>query len=375
MSSFDVAVVGLGAMGSAALFHLARRGLKAVGIERFQPGHDRGSSHGESRAIRLSYFEHPSYVPLVRSAYENWHELERLTGETVLTTTGIVEAGRPGSRLVAGSLEACRLHGLDHEVLEPAEVARRFPAIQLPADYSVMFQPQAGYLKPELANALHLRLAQEAGAEVLTNTRVVAIEPRGEGVRIVTGHSTIEAGKVVVSAGPWIGELVPELKPHLFLNRTVLCWYEPIEPELFTPDKLSIFAIEGEDDLLYGFPDFAGTGFKCASHYSSGRLANADSARQDAGPEDEARTRRFLENYLPAGAGRLKAMKTCIYTMTPDEDFVIDLSPSDSRIVIASPCSGHGFKFASVIGEILADLATEGGTRHDIGRFGIDRFG
>jgi sarcosine oxidase len=374
LGGFDVAVVGLGAMGSAALFHLARRGVKAVGIEQFAPGHDRGSSHGESRAIRLSYFEHPSYVPLVRSAFENWRQLERLTGETVLTTTGIIEAGKPGSRLVAGSLEACRLHGLVHEMLDPAEVARRFPAIQLPPDYSAMWQPQAGYLRPELANALHLRLAQETGAEVLTSTKVIAIEPAGEGVRVVLADRMIKAGAVVVAAGPWIAELVPDLKPHLALNRMVLCWYEPKQPELFALGRLPVFAIEGEDDLVYGFPDFAGTGFKCASHYSSGSLPDADAARQDAGHADEARTRRFLERYVPGGAGRLKAMKTCIYTMTPDEDFVVDLLPSDPRIVVASPCSGHGFKFASVIGEILADLSTMGSTRHDISRFRIGRF-
>jgi sarcosine oxidase len=374
LSGYEVAVIGLGAMGSAALFHLARRGVKAIGIEQFTPGHERGSSHGESRAIRLSYFEHPSYVPLVKSAFEKWRELERLTGETVLTTTGIVEAGRPGSRLVAGSLEACRLHGLEHELLDPAEVARRFPAIRLPAGYSAMFQPQGGFVRADLANALHLRLAKEAGAALLTDTRVTAIEPRGEGVWLVTGQGPIEAGRVVVTAGPWIAELVPELKPHLYLNRMVLCWYAPVEPALFGLGALPVFAIDGEDDLLYGFPDFAGLGLKCASHYGSGRLASADAARQDAGPADEARTRRLLEKYLPAGAGRLNAMKTCIYTMTPDEDFVIDLSPAGPRVVVASPCSGHGFKFAGVIGEILADLATERTTRHDIGRFRISRF-
>lgn len=374
MSGFDVAVIGLGAMGSAALFHLTRRGAKAIGIEQFRPGHDRGSSHGESRAIRLGYFEHPSYVPLVRSAYGNWRELERLTGETVLTVTGIVEAGKPGSPLVAGSLEACRLHGLDHEILEPAEVARRFPAIRLPADYSAMFQPQGGFVRADLANALHLRLARDAGAEILTNTKVTAVEPHGEGVRIRIADRTIEAGSAIVAAGPWIAELVPELKPCLSLNRMVLTWFEPKRPDLFGLGAMPVFAIDGEDDLVYGFPDFAGLGFKCASHYDSGRLPDADAARQDAGPADEARTRRFLEGYLPDGAGPLKTMKTCIYTMTSDEDFVIDHAPSDPRIVVASPCSGHGFKFSSVIGEILADLSTKGSTRHDISRFRLGRF-
>lgn len=361
-------------MGSAALFHLARRGVQVVGIEQFEPGHDRGSSHGESRAIRLGYSEHPSYVPLVRSAFDNWRELERLTGETVLTTTGILEAGKPGSAMVAGSLEACRLHHLEHELLDAAEVRRRIPAVELPADYVSIWQPEGGYLKPELANALHLRLARDAGATVMTNTKVIGIEPTPGGVRVVLADRTVEAGSVIVSAGAWISDLAPELKPHLSINRMVLCWYEPKEPALFAPGRLSVFAIEGEDDIVYGFPDFLGTGFKCASHYASGHVAHADLARQDAGPADEARTRRFLERYLPAGAGRLMAMKTCMYTMTPDEDFVIDLSPADPRIVIASPCSGHGYKFASVIGEILADLATTGGTRHDIGRFRIDRF-
>jgi sarcosine oxidase len=374
LSSFDVAVIGLGAMGSAALFHLARRGVNAIGIEQFAPGHDRGSSHGESRAIRLGYFEHPSYVPLVKSAYENWREIERLSGETVLTTTGIVEAGRPGSRLVGGSLEACLLHGLDHELLSPAEVRRRFPAIELPDDYSAMFQPQGGFVRADLANALHLRLAKQAGATVLANTKVAAVESRGESVRIVTGDDVIDAGKVVVSAGPWVTELVPELTPYITLNRMVLTWYEPKRPELFELGRLPVFAIDGEDDLVYGFPDFASTGFKCASHYSSGRLASADAARQDAGPADEARTRRFLERYLPEGAGRLTAMKTCIYTITPDEDFIIDILPSDPCVVVASPCSGHGLKFASVIGEILADLSTAGETSHDISRFRVSRF-
>jgi sarcosine oxidase len=375
LDRYEVAVLGLGAMGSAALFHLARRGVKAVGIERFRPGHDRGSSHGESRAIRLGYSEHPSYVPLVRSAFANWRELERLSGETLLTTTGILEAGKPDSRMVAGSIEACRLHGLDHELLDAAEVGRRIPAVTLPPDYTAIWQPEGGFLRPELGNAVHLRLAEEAGATVLIETRVRAVEPAGEGVRVVLDGQTIEAGSVVVAAGPWIADLVPELKPHLFLQRLVLCWYRPMEPEPFALGKLPVFAIESEDDIVYGFPDFLGTGLKCASHYGSGTVPHADAARQDAGPADEQRTRRFLERFLPAGAGDLLRMKTCLYTMTRDEDFVIDLSPADPRIVVASPCSGHGYKFASVIGEILADLATERATRHDISRFRIDRFG
>lgn len=369
---FDVAVIGLGAMGSAALFHLARRGHKVVGLDRFQVGHDRGSSHGESRAIRLGYFEHPSYVPLARRAYENWAELERLTGETVLTKTGVLEIGKPGSVIFNGSVQASRLHLLEHEVLDGAEIRRRYPQFTLPDDYMAVWQPDGGFVRPELANRLHLELAREQGAEVRFGTQVLGLEPSGGGVRLRTDKEEIVAGRVVVSAGGWIGDLVPELKTHLSLARQVLCWFEPRTQEAVALGKLPVFIVDGEDDIAYGFPDI-GSGFKCASHLASGALAHADEAKQDAGAGDEARMRDFLEAYLPAAAGPLTAMKTCFYTKTEDEDFVIDLHPGDDRIVLASPCSGHGFKFASVIGEVLADLATEGGTPHDISRFRVGR--
>jgi sarcosine oxidase len=371
-SSFDIAVIGLGAMGSAALFHLARRGKRAVGIERFDRGHARGSSHGESRAIRLGYFEHPSYVPLARAAYEGWYELERLTGETVLTRTGVLEMGKPGSAIVDGSLAASRLHGLEHELLHAAEIRRRYPQFTLPDNYTAVWQPDGGFVRPELANRLHLELAERAGATVIENRKVMAIEPDAHSVRIVLEDGAIEAGSVIVAAGAWIGDLVPELRRKLTVTRQVLCWFEPRRAEAVAPGNLPVFIVEGADDIAYGFPN-VGSGFKCASHNDSGTLSHADVARQDAGPEDEKRMRDFLDAYLPDAAGPLKAMQTCMYTKTPDEDFVLDLHPSDPRIVVASPCSGHGFKFASVIGEVLADLATERTTRHDISRFRMDR--
>lgn len=369
---FDVAVIGLGAMGSAALFHLARRGARAIGIERFAPGHDRGSSHGESRAIRLGYFEHPSYVPLARAAYENWAALERLAGETVLTKTGVLEMGRPGSVIVDGSLDASRLHGLEHDVLDAACIRRRFPQFTIPDGYTAVWQPDGGFVRPELANRLHLALAQRAGATVFANRKVEAIEPGAGNVRVVTEDGAIAAGSVIVAAGGWIGDLVPELRPKLTVTRQVLCWFEPRRPGSVALGRLPVFIVDGEHDIAYGFPDI-GSGFKCASHHDSGILPDADSARQDAGAADEKRMRDFLDAYLPDAAGPLRAMKTCLYTKTPDEDFVLDLLPSDPRVVVASACSGHGFKFAGVIGEILADLAMRGETRHDIGRFRIDR--
>ncbi|MFL4994193.1 MAG: N-methyl-L-tryptophan oxidase [Microvirga sp.] len=374
MTTFDVAVIGLGAMGSAALFNLARQGRRVIGIEQFEPGHDKGSSHGESRIIRLSYFEHPSYVPLARRAMEKWRELEQLCGHNILTVTGVLEAGYPGCPIVEGSLEASRLHGLDHEVLDAAEINRRFPAFKVPPHWTGLYQPEGGFLRPELAIQQFVGLAERHGAEVRTGTRVLAIEPLGSGVRVRTEAGQIEAGSVIVAAGAWIGDFAPELKPHLKLTRQVLGWFEPLQPAYYAPDRCPVFILESEDDACYGFPDFAGTGVKAASHRKGAYLPSADDLSQDGGAADEAQIRRMLALAMPEANGPLRAMRTCMYTRTPDEDFVIDRSSADPRIILASPCSGHGFKFASVIGEVLADLALGKTPANDISRFKLERF-
>lgn len=375
MAAFDVAVIGLGAMGSAALFNLARQGRRVVGIEQFEPTHDRGSSHGESRIIRLSYFEHPSYVPLVRRALEKWRELEDLTGRTILTVTGVLEAGYSGSPIVSGSLEASRQHDLTHEVLSAADIARLFPAFKVPSHWTGLYQPEGGFLRPELAIREFVQQAERHGAETRTNTRVLAIEPFGAGIRVRTDAEVIEAGSVIIAAGAWIGDFAPELKPHLKITRQVLGWFSPLEPALFTPDRCPVFLLESEDDVCYGFPDFAGTGVKTASHREGATLPAADALAQDGDPADEAQIRQMFALAMPDANGPLRQMRTCMYTRTPDEDFVIDRSPADPRIVLASPCSGHGFKFASVIGEVLADLALGKASASDISRFQISRFG
>jgi sarcosine oxidase len=374
MTTFDVAVIGLGAMGSAALFNLARQGRRVIGIEQFEPGHDKGSSHGESRIIRLSYFEHPSYVPLARRAMEKWRELEQLCGQTILTVTGVLEAGYPGCPIVEGSLDASRVHGLDHEVLDAAEINRRFPAFKVPPHWTGLYQPEGGFLRPELAIQQFVGLAERHGAEVRTGTRVLAIEPLGSGVRVRTEAGQIEAGSVIVAAGAWIGDFAPELKRHLMLTRQVLSWFEPLQPANYALDRCPVFILESEDDACYGFPDFAGTGVKTASHRKGACLSSADDLSQDGGAADEAQIRRMLALAMPDANGPLRAMRTCMYTRTPDEDFVIDQSSADPRIVLASPCSGHGFKFASVIGEVLADLALGKTPANDISRFKLERF-
>src|SRR6478752_565793 len=211
MPQFDVVVVGLGVMGSAALYELARRGFRVAGIDRYAPGHDRGSSHGESRVIRLGYFEHPSYVPLLRRTYALWRELEAASGTKLLHITGIAEIGPPDGEVVAGTLAASRLHGLLHEVMDAAETMRRFPAFKIPADYVGVFQPDGGFIAAEAAMAAMLAQAQTAGAEIRTGVVVRSVTPRHNGVRIETGAGLIEARTAIVAAGPWLSKLMPDL--------------------------------------------------------------------------------------------------------------------------------------------------------------------
>jgi sarcosine oxidase len=375
MAVYDVAIVGLGAMGSAALYHLAARGQRVIGLERVTPGHDGGSSHGESRIIRMAYFEHPSYVPLLRRAYENWRALERATGTELLTITGILEAGIPGSAVVRGAEAAARLHDLPHEMLSARQVAGRFPAFALPSHWEGLFEADGGFLRPERAITTYIAAARELGATVRTHAEVTSIEPTTGGVRLRTDDgAVIEAGSIIVSAGAWIGELFPELGQHLRLTRQVLGWFEPVRPALVTSDLFPVFLLESEENIVYGFPNLAGTGVKVGSHLPGRQLDRAGEASQDGDMADAAPIRDMLVRYIPAAAGAVRNLKTCIYTHTPDEDFVVDKHKLYPQIVLASPCSGHGFKFASAIGEILADLATVGTTPHDISRFRLNRF-
>ncbi len=375
MPAFDVAVVGLGAMGSAALHHLAARGLRVIGLEQSTPGHDGGSSHGESRIIRLAYFEHPSYVPLVCAAYEAWRALERRTGREILTVTGILEAGHPDSEIVAGSLASSIEHAIPHERLTGRQITARFPAFDLPADWEGVFQPDGGFLRPELAIALQVEAARADGAEVRLGVAVRAVEAAPHAVRIVMDDGeVIEAGSVILAAGAWTPDLVPDLARRLTLTRQAVAWFEPVRPELTALGRLPVFILESPEDAVYGFPDVAGSGVKAASHRPGRVLAHASDARQDGAEADARQILDTLARYLPAAAGPVRRLSTCIYTSTPDQDFVIDQLPSDPRVVVASPCSGHGFKFSILIGQILADLATTGATPHDITRFSLSRF-
>jgi sarcosine oxidase len=374
MPQFDVVVVGLGVMGSAALYELARRGFRVAGIERHAPGHEFGSSHGETRIIRLGYFEHPSYVPLLRRTYALWSELAKASGRTVDQTTGIVEIGPSFGRLVSGTLAASREHQLPHEVLDAAETMRRFPPFRIPSDYVGIFQPNGGFVAAEASVQTQLALAKSAQAEIYLGVGVRMVVPEGSGVRISTGHGEIEARVAIMTAGAWLPDLLPDLHLPLRATREVMAWFEPRDAAPFAPGRFPVFILESRHGMHYGMPASPAGLVKIAKHHHHNETVYPDEPRRPVSEADEALIRPLLADHVPLANGPLVAAKTCLYTMTPDHDFIIDFVPEAPQIVVASPCSGHGFKFAPVIGEILADLALEGGTSHDIGRFRLDRF-
>jgi sarcosine oxidase len=341
-------------------------------LDRFTPGHERGSSHGATRIIRLGYFEHPAYVPLLRRSYRLWNELEATTGSSLLDVTGIAEIGPPNGSLVIGTLAAAQAHDLPHTILEASDLMRRFPGFRVPADYVAVVQKDGGLLRPEPAIAAFLQRAQATGAELRTGQRVRALEPRATSVQIVTDHGRIEAGTVVVAAGPWMTTLLPDLRAQLRVTRQVMAWFDPLDPALFRAPPFPVFILESRHGLHYGFPLDA-FGVKVGKHYHRDETVDPDTYDRSVSAPDEAVIRAALADHLPALNNRMRMAQTCLYTMTPDGHFLIDWIVSP-HILLVSACSGHGFKFAPVIGEIVADLVIQATTAHDIARFRLDRF-
>jgi sarcosine oxidase len=365
---YDVAVVGLGAMGSQAVLELASRGVRVLGLDRYHPPHTLGSTHGSTRIIREAYFEEPLYVPIVQRAYELWRRLEQRSGAELLTATGGLMLGAPDSEVVGGARASAVEHGLPFEELSAAEVRVRFPAYAVPDGHVAIFEPRAGFLAPEAAVEATLALAADAGADLRFDEPVLELD--GDTLR--TERGTYVAERIVVSAGPWLPELVPELAPLFRVARQPLLWLEPQEPELFRPERFPIFVWEWKPGwAFYGFPD-VGEGFKVAVHHH-GEQTTPESADRELRPADEEVIRELVRRFFPAGDGALRSAAVCLYTNTPDEHFVLDLLPRDERVIVASPCSGHGFKFAPAIGELLADLATGDRPRFDLAPFSLGR--
>ncbi|HTJ60735.1 MAG TPA: N-methyl-L-tryptophan oxidase [Candidatus Saccharimonadales bacterium] len=366
----EAIVVGLGADGSAAAAHLARRGVSVVGLEAFARGHTDGSSGGLTRVIRLAYYEHPDYVPLLKRAWELWRELEGDTGGEILRQTGGVYAGPREGELVAGSLRSAREHQLEHELLDPAALRARLPLFQFDADWWGVAEATAGYLLPDRAIAAHLAVAERGGADLHFSERVASWTRDGDGVRVITDRGTYRADRLVIAAGAWNPRLLPRIASLLEVKRVPLFWFEPVaEREALA--RLPVYIVDsGLGHGCYGFPYLADQGLKIATH-GAGTPTDPDQVDRETHPADEAPIRAFIHDRLPVAAGPVRMTKVCMYTVTPDEHFIVDV---DGPVAFASACSGHGFKFATVMGEVLADLALHGGTRHPIGFLSASRF-
>lgn len=379
MAMGTIIVVGLGAMGSSTALHLAQRGHRVLGFDQFTPPHPLGSSHGQTRIIRKSYWEDPRYVPLLFRAYELWRRLEIDTGQSLLHITGGLMIGRGGGDLVTCSTASAEQFGVQHEVLSAAQIRRLYPAFRIDDDWVALWERDAGYLHPEACVERQLRQAALAGAELHFDEPVMEWDALpGGGVSVRTTRERYAADHLVITAGPWAPQILRELNLPLRVTRQVVYWFEPIGSiELFRQERMPIYIREMEkgQPLLYGFPlTGADTeGVKVGLHGSED-VCSPDTVDRVIGANEERILREWLADALPLLAGRLLHAETCLYTMTPDEHFVIDTHPEFPQVTLAAGFSGHGFKFASVLGEVLAELATDSKPAYDLELFSLRRF-
>ena len=373
---YKAIVVGLGAMGSATLYHLARRGWRVLGIEQFTGGHDRGSSHGDSRIIRETYFEHPLYVPLVRRAHELWLELEKESGDSLMTITGGLMIGPADGSIVSGSLRSAAEHKLSHALLSPEEVRERFPAFRLARGLVAVLDPRAGFLDPEACTRAHLKLAQDAGAAVHFNEPLLDWNISGETVRVTTASGAYTADRLVLAAGPWTSGLVPDLELPLTIERQAVFWLDPgADATVYDRGQFPIYAYEYiAGNICYGFPRLP-RGVKASVMHAGETVRHPEKVHRKVGKSEVNPLRAALRPILPELAeSPVRESDVCLFTNTPDHDFIIDFHPFFPQVLISSPCSGHGFKFASAIGELHADLLTKGKTDFDLSPFRIGRW-
>ena len=375
---FDVIVVGLGAMGSAAAYHLSKQNTKVLGLEAFIPAHDKGSSHGESRIIRQAYFEDPAYVPLVLRAYELWDELQDESNEEILRITGGVAIGSPQRALITGCLKSAGRYGLEHDLLNAREMRQRFPQFALADNEVAFYEKKAGYLKPEEGIRHHLRCASKRGADLRFEEPVLSWKASrsGDGVTVTTEKQTYRARSLVISVGPWFAELVPSASMPVIVSRRVMFWLKPTsQPSAFDGRIFPIFIWEPEQGpMFYGLPRTRQAGEPKVGIHSGGEECTPSTIDRVIRARDELAIRAAISSRIPALNGKVSHAATCMYTMTPDQHFIIDAHPEYPQVSLAAGFSGHGFKFSSVVGEILAELAMTRKTSSDIALFSGSRF-
>ena len=354
---------------------LARRGLRVLGIDRYAPPHVRGSSHGRTRLIREAYYEGPMYVPLVRRAYELWAAFEKdADGVPVLHSAGSLMVGALDSVLVEGTLGSARRHGVEHELLDADELRRRFPAFSPHGETVAVYEPGSKLLDPERIVALQLELAARAGAQLQYGEQVLGLEPVLGGVEVRTDRGTWVARQVVLCAGPWAATLLGDVGRFLEVERQVQHWWTPAgDRDVVSPARMPVSMWELADGhIFYTMPD-RGDGVKVGWHHG-GVVVGADAVERKVEQGEIDVIADLLRRFVPGARGVPSGHQVCLYTNTPDRHFLVDRHPGNARILVVSACSGHGFKFASVIGEIVADLVTTGGCAFDLSRFSFERF-
>jgi len=370
---FDVIVVGLGAMGSGVAHHLSGSGLKVLGLDSFHPPHVHGSSHGHSRVIRMAYGDDQRYVPYVKRAYAGWEELERTVGKSLLTRTGLILMGKPDSQLITSTRVSAGQHMVQLEQLDQAEIERRWPLLGTDADMCGVWDPSGGILHVEACIDALLTRAVDLGGELRFNEKVRAWKADSDSVEVRSDNETYRAQRLVICAGPWCGTLLAELGLPLWVERQVQIWLKPVtRQELFAPERCPIFSWEhGVENVFYGFPDL-GRGVKVAHHHGGPRI-EPDGVNRALESEDIDSVRRLLARFLPDANGAILDHDVCMYTNTPDKNFLIDFHPQHSQVLIVGGCSGHGFKFASMVGELVWELFQEADNDSGLEMFRLNR--
>ncbi|MCP5052946.1 MAG: N-methyl-L-tryptophan oxidase [bacterium] len=368
-----VIVIGVGGMGSSACYYLAKQGVEVTGIEQFNIAHDKGSSHGQTRLIRQAYFEHPDYVPLLKRAYTLWHEMEQEAGDTFFRRVGLVMYGKTGqSQVLKDCRESAGLYGIPIETITPED--KRFPCYPIPDDLEGVLEPGAGYLEVERAVTAYADLAKKEGAVLLQNEKVISWQADSSSVTVQTDKNTYHADKLVITAGAWAGDVLKDLGLPLEVHRLLLFWFPA--PETYHLDNgAPCFGYDlGPNRFFYGFPMVDGRGLKTAHHFPNDPVADPDQINREYKDGDAEPIKDFISRFLTDVTPQFTDHAVCMYTMTPDDHFIIDLHPNHNNVVFAAGFSGHGFKFAPVIGETLAQYALEGKTPNPVGFLKFSRF-
>jgi monomeric sarcosine oxidase len=372
---YDAIVLGTGGVGSAALYHLARRGVRAIGIDRFHPPHDRGSSHGHTRVIRQAYFEHSDYVPLLREAYRLWHDLESIAEQQLFFQIGLVEVGPSDGMVVPGVRRAAEEHGLAVESLTAKQIGQRWPGLEVENDLVGVFEPAAGYLRVEDCVKVHLDAAGAAGAEFITDTEVSCWSANDAEVRLrLTNHVEIFGRRLIITAGAWAGRLLSALNIGLKVRRKSLFWFGTDDSRYESASGMPVFLFELPAGVFYGFAKLDQRGVKFAEHTGGHAVDDPLVVDGTIAEDEKGRLIAVLSQYLPGVSSHVTDHTVCLYTMSPDEHFVVDGHPEHANVVFAAGLSGHGFKFTPVLGRALADLALAGGTDLPIDFLSLKRF-